>query len=75
MTLTHSLAETKVQIIVDLWNTFMRVTLINTTWWQGKEYCDVNMLETHCFGFRVQICRLEASMHVNLGVSKREPAF
>ena len=21
----------------------MRVTLINTTWWQGKEYRDVNM--------------------------------
>ena len=33
------------------------------------------VLETYCFGFRVQICRLEASMHVNLGFSKREPAF
>ena len=50
MTLTHTLAETKVQndfissmikikysMIIHQY-TYTRVTLINTTWWQGKEY-------------------------------------
>ena len=55
MTLTHTLAETKVQndfissMIKKIYSmiihqyTYTRVTLNNTTWWQGKEYRDVNM--------------------------------
>ena len=55
MTLTHTLAETKVQndfissmikikysMIIHQY-TYTRVTLINTTWWKGKEYRDVNI--------------------------------
>ena len=74
MTLTHTLAETKVQnnfissmikikysMIIHQY-TYTRVTLINTTWWQGKEYRDVNMTCTQECAI-VVACHHSMNMH------------
>ena len=60
MTLTHTLEETRVQndfissmikikysMIIHQY-TYTRVTLINTTWWQGKEYHDMHTGMHNC---------------------------
>ena len=80
MTLTYTLAETKVQndpssmikikysMIIHQY-TYTRVTLINTTWWQGKEYRDVNMTCTQECAIVVG-CHHSMNMHdVSLGAS------
>ena len=42
--------------------TYTRVTLINTTWWQGKEYRDVNMTCTQECAI-VVACHHSMNMH------------
>ena len=72
MTLTHTLAETKVQndfissmikkSMINHQYTYTRVTLNNTTWWQGKEYRDVNMAYTQECAI-VVVCHHIMNMH------------